>query len=69
MDERALAPEQGTWPERTAAIVGLALIVVIVVGAVLRLRQYSANTSLWIDEIALAKAILAPDLRNILWTK
>lgn len=68
MDERALAPEEKIRPERTAAIMGLAIMLVIVLGAALRLWQYAANTSLWIDEIALAKSVLALDLRQLLTT-
>ncbi len=44
----------------------LALTSVVVAGAALRLWQYAADTSLWIDELALAKGILALDLRHIL---
>ena len=44
----------------------LALVVVIAGGAALRLRQYAAGTSMWLDEIALANSILTLDLWKLL---
>ena len=52
--------------EGASATLGSALVAVIFVGAALRLWQYAANTSLWTDEIALAKGVLALDLRDLL---
>lgn len=52
----------------TARIVGLVLMVVIVVGAALRIWQYTGNTSLWLDEIALVRGILDLNLWNLLTT-
>ncbi|HEX8556591.1 MAG TPA: hypothetical protein VF668_00585 [Pyrinomonadaceae bacterium] len=43
-----------------------ALLVIVVAGAALRLWQYSADTSLWIDEIALARSLLSMNLRSLL---
>jgi hypothetical protein len=45
-----------------------ALVAVIVAGSALRLWQYGANGSLWVDELALARGILAADLRELLTT-
>src|SRR3712207_5804038 len=44
---------------------GPALAAVAAAGAALRLWQYAADTSLWTDELALAKGILALDLRAL----
>lgn len=52
--------------EGASATLGSAIVAVIFVGAALRLWQYAANTSLWTDEIALAKGVLALDLRDLL---
>jgi hypothetical protein len=46
-------------------IVGL-VIGLVALGAALRIWQYMANTSLWLDEIALAKGILDLDLWRLL---
>lgn len=45
-----------------------ALLSVIVAGSTLRLWQYGANGSLWVDELALVRGILAADLRELLTT-
>lgn len=45
-----------------------ALALVTVAGSALRLWQYAANCSLWVDELALARGILAADLRELLTT-
>src|SRR5262245_43983586 len=52
--------------ERRASVTGWAIIACLVLGAVLRVWQYAANTSLWLDEIALAQGILQLDLRPLL---
>jgi hypothetical protein len=52
--------------EGATSIMCLALVVVVVAGAALRLWQYAANTSMWFDEIALADGILTLNLRNLL---
>ena len=46
-----------------------ALVLVTVAGASLRLWQYGANVSLWVDELALVRGILAADLRELLTTQ
>lgn len=58
-------PEGGASPhspERLTALRDLALPALILAGAALRLWQYAADSSLWVDEIALAKGILSLDL-------
>lgn len=50
--------------KRTASFargVNLAIFAIVALGAVLRIVQYAANPSLWLDEIALVKGILALD--------
>src|SRR5687767_15052923 len=42
------------------------LIAAVAIGCVLRLWQYLTDTSLWLDEIALARGILDLDLRSLL---
>jgi hypothetical protein len=44
----------------------VALVVLVLLGAGLRLWQYFANTSFWIDEIALAENVLRLPLRALL---
>lgn len=46
-----------------------ALLLVTVAGAALRLWQYGANVSLWLDELALVRGILAANLRELLTTQ
>lgn len=43
-----------------------ALVFVTVAGAALRLWQYGANVSMWVDELALVRGIIAADLRGLL---
>jgi hypothetical protein len=43
-----------------------AVVAIVAVGIALRAVQYSANTSLWLDEIALVKGILGSDLWSLL---
>lgn len=57
--------DAGTRPRRAMAA---ALVAVAVVGAALRLWQYGADGSLWVDELALVRGILAADLRELLTT-
>lgn len=45
---------------------GIAFAVVAAIGVGLRVVQYIANTSLWLDEIALVKGILGSDLVSLL---
>lgn len=45
-----------------------ALVLVTVAGAALRLWQYGANVSMWVDELALAQGIIAAGLRELLTT-
>lgn len=52
----------------SSAAARAALPVIIIAGAALRLWQYAADTSLWIDEIALAKSLLSFDVRSLLAT-
>jgi hypothetical protein len=47
-------------------ITGGAIILVVVAGAALRVWQYAANTSLSVDEIALANSILTFDIKTLL---
>src|SRR5262245_54879206 len=44
---------------------GGAIVAIVVVGVILRVIQYAANTSLWLDEIALVKGILGADLFDL----
>ena len=44
------------------------LISLVLIGAALRLWQYAANTSLWLDEIAIARNILERPLGELLTT-
>jgi len=43
-----------------------AVVALLVVGAALRLVQYSSEASLWLDELALAQAIISTDLVALL---
>jgi hypothetical protein len=51
---------------RTDCFVVVLVIALVAVGAALRIWQYAANTSLWLDEIALAKGVLDFDLSHLL---
>lgn len=56
-------------PEERTRSSGLAVAAVALacgLGVLLRLVQYSANTALWLDEIALVKAILEADLWSLI---
>ncbi len=55
-DARSRRPTWATAP----------LLVVTVAGAALRVWQYAADGSLWVDELALVRGILAADLRELL---
>jgi len=47
-------------------VTGWVIVALLVIGAILRIWQYAANTSLWLDEIALTKGILQLDLPSLL---
>lgn len=53
-------------PDSTKQGMGAALWAVVLVGAALRLWQYAADASLWVDEVALAKGVLSLDLWGLL---
>ncbi len=53
---------KGATPKRTV----LALLGLIALGAVLRIWQYAGNTSLWVDEVALALGIIRTDFVSVL---
>lgn len=42
------------------------MLAIVAIGVMLRVVQYAANTSLWLDEIALVKGILTSDLIGLL---
>lgn len=44
----------------------LALVALVALGAALRIWQYAANSSLWLDEVALAMGIVRTDLMGLL---
>jgi hypothetical protein len=52
-------------PELKRSSVSSLLVAIVVVGVALRSAQYLADTSLWLDEIALVKGILERDLRQL----
>lgn len=54
---------------RTRGGMATALVLVTVAGAALRLWQYGANVSMWVDELALVRGILAVDPRELLTTQ
>lgn len=55
-------------PARVSQGMAAALVFVTLSGAALRLWQYAADTSLWVDELALVRGILAADFRQLLTT-
>ena len=59
----------GGSPWRAKAVSRLApaaIVLICAVGIALRLVQYSANTALWLDEVALVKGITETGLRDLL---
>jgi dolichyl-phosphate-mannose-protein mannosyltransferase len=50
----------------TARVERVVIILLVLVGVVLRLRQYAANRSLWLDESFLALGIIGPNFAGFL---